>query len=173
MRSTSNLATRAGLVTAALALGLLLSGCETFDPTEIFSSEMFSSKKRLPGERKPVFPEGTPGVPQGVPPDLVKGYQPPEAAPAQAAVEEQEKPKPKPKPKPKVVAKPAESQPTPVTVRPAAVPSNNAQPGGTQWPDPPQTQAQQPQQQQSTGGGWSGPQGGAVGARWPDPPPAR
>ena len=177
MRSTANHFFRAGLVISTLSLGLLLAGCEslqTWDPTDI--TNMFDTKKKLPGERKPVFPEGTPGVPQGVPPDLVRGHQQQElAAPAQAAVAEPEKPKPKPKPKPKVVAKPAESAPTPVTVRPATPPSNNAQPGAAQWPDPPQTQAQQPQQQQQqqTGGGWSGSQGGAVGARWPDPPPMR
>ena len=47
-------------------------GCESFDP-----SEWFNTKKPLPGDRKAVFPEGVPGVPQGVPPDLVQGYQPP------------------------------------------------------------------------------------------------
>jgi outer membrane biosynthesis protein TonB len=175
MSSTTNRYVRAGLMISALALGLMLAGCETFDPTDL--TNIFDTKKRLPGERKPVFPEGTPGVPQGVPPDLVKGYQQPEqAAPAQEAVAEPEKPKPKPKPKPKVVAKPAESAPTPVTVRPSAPPSSNSQGGGTQWPDPPQAQQQpqqQQQQQQSTGGGWSGSQGGAVGSRWPDPPPVR
>ena len=41
------------------------------------AAEMFNTKKKLPGERRAVFPEGTPGVPQGVPQELVKGYQPP------------------------------------------------------------------------------------------------
>ena len=75
---------RVGLTVGALSLGLVLAGCESFDPTAIFDSDMFSTKKKLPGERRPVFPEGTPGVPQGVPPELVKGYQAPaapEAAP--------------------------------------------------------------------------------------------
>ena len=38
-------------------------------------------KKPLPGERRAVFPEGVPGVPQGVPREMVKGYQPPPEAP--------------------------------------------------------------------------------------------
>ena len=33
----------------------------------------FNQKKPLPGERKAVFPEGVPGVPQGVPPEMVQG----------------------------------------------------------------------------------------------------
>jgi hypothetical protein len=118
------------LTVFALSLGLMLAGCETFDPTSIFDSDFFSTKKKLPGERQPVFQEGTPGVSQGVPPEMVKGYQPPaEPDPTQAAAET--KAKPKPKPKPKVIASPKEeSKPTAVTVRP---PTQSQ----SQWPDPP------------------------------------
>ena len=53
---------------------------------------------------------------QGLPPELVKGYQPPPpqtdaTQDAQAAAPE--KPKPKPKPKPKVVAAPPTNQSSP------------------------------------------------------------
>src|ERR1700680_677656 len=116
---------RVTLTASALSLGLLLAGCESFDPTAIFDSELFNTKKKLPGERKPVFPEGTPGVPQGVPQELVKGYQAPaaEPEPEKQATVEPEKPKPKPKPKPKLVAKPVDqSTPTAVTVRPSPPP---------------------------------------------------
>src|SRR6476619_4750948 len=126
---------RIGLTVAALGLGLTLAGCEDFDPTAIFDSDIFNTKKPLPGQRHPVFPEGTPGVSQGVPPELVKGYQQPAeaaaapqttatatpkqaaaapqttatATPWEAAAEPSEpKPKLKPKVKPKLVAKPAE-----------------------------------------------------------------
>ncbi len=114
----------------ALSLGLVLTGCGTFDPTDIF--DVFSTKKKLPGERQAVFPEGTPGVSQGVPAEMVKGYQPPpEPEPAQAAAEP--KAKAKPKPKPKVVASPKEeSKPTAVTVRPSSQAQSQAP-----WPDPP------------------------------------
>ena len=148
---------RVGLTIGALALGLALTACESFDPTDIFDAEIFNTKKKLPGERIPVFPQGTPGVPQGVPQELVKGYQaPPESASkeANAAESVEAKPKPKPKPKPKVVAKPpdpsatgsvrapapsAEANAQPTQAAPAASPwPNSPQPsGGIAWPDPP------------------------------------
>src|SRR5262245_63548698 len=123
---------RIGLTALGLSLGILVAGCEGFDPTSIMDSDFFNTKKRLQGERKPVFPEGTPGVTQGVPKELVKGYQPAEQAQeskpqesqpsAQAQSDEPEpkaEAKPKPKPKPKVVAKPKdESGPTATTTRP-------------------------------------------------------
>src|ERR1700736_5712258 len=101
---------RMALTVSVLSLGLGLAGCESLDPTSVFDSDLFSTKKKLQGERRPVFPEGTPGVQQGVPAELVKGHQPAEQAEpsAQEAQSAEPKPeaKPKPKPKPKVVAKP-------------------------------------------------------------------
>ena len=49
--------------TAVLAAGLALplSACESFDLTNLIPD----SKKKLPGERREVFPEGVPGVSQG------------------------------------------------------------------------------------------------------------
>jgi hypothetical protein len=88
------------LIASLLTCGLTLGGCESMDP-----SEWFNTKKPLPGDRKAVFPEGVPGVPQGVPPDLVQGYQPPpEPVPEPRVVEA--KPKAKPKPRPKQAASP-------------------------------------------------------------------
>jgi hypothetical protein len=68
------------MVASVLGLALPLANCtdlSKFDPTDTLDGLFASQKKPLPGERKPLFPDGTPGVPQGVPPDLVKGYQPP------------------------------------------------------------------------------------------------
>src|SRR4029077_20644976 len=65
-------------VASVLALALLIAGCTKggqFDPTELLSSDVFDSKKKLKGERAPVFPAGVPGATTGVPQDLVKGYQ--------------------------------------------------------------------------------------------------
>jgi len=162
---------RTGLVLLALSLGLLLSGCEGFDPTSFMDYDFFNTKKRLPGDRKPVFPEGTPGVPQGVPNELMKGYQPAEQAqepqPTAQAVPSEPKPKLEPaakaKPKPRVVAKPKEH---------ASPPAASAEPtqaqSQVQWPDPP------PMQQQSPAGAWPGSSPSASGAvAWPDPPPTR
>jgi hypothetical protein len=116
---------------AALALALLVGACAKngngIDPTDLFASDMFDTKKKLKGERKELFPTGVPGASTGVPPDLVKGYQaPPEpvtadqsipagapggppggpkgAAPAATADATADAPaeEPKPKPKPKV-----------------------------------------------------------------------
>jgi hypothetical protein len=66
------------LTAAALAGVLVLGGCSTFDPVDMFQDwDLLGSKKPLPGERRAVFPEGVPGVPQGVPPEMQKGYQAP------------------------------------------------------------------------------------------------
>jgi len=71
------------ITAAALAFGLALGGCESFDPLDKLSELdiMGVSKKPLVGDRRPVFDSGVPGVPQGVPPEMVKGYQPPPEAP--------------------------------------------------------------------------------------------
>ena len=97
------------LIASLLASGLVLSGCESMDP-----SDWFSTKKPLPGDRKAVFPEGVPGVPQGVPPEMVQGYVPPvEPVPEPRVVEEKPRPKPKPKPKPTQAAAPRTQQQAP------------------------------------------------------------
>ena len=67
-------------LTSAGMLVLILGACTPggqFDPTILLQSDMFDTKKKLQGDREPVFPGGVPGTTTGVPPDLVKGYQPP------------------------------------------------------------------------------------------------
>jgi hypothetical protein len=57
-----------------LALSGALSGCGStgsWDPTDML--DFLDTKKKLPGERKPVFPEGVPGLQPGVPKELYKG----------------------------------------------------------------------------------------------------
>src|SRR6201995_164885 len=68
------------LIAAAVLIALCsaLAGCGSsfgsgFDPTDLL--DWLDTKKKLPGERKPVFPEGVPGLEQGVPKDLYKGAQ--------------------------------------------------------------------------------------------------
>src|SRR5260370_37197741 len=77
------------LVSAALlgALAILISGCAalntpSFDPTDFL--DFLDSKKRAVGERHAVFPQGVPGVAQGVPPELLKGTPDHQAAMAAA-----------------------------------------------------------------------------------------
>ena len=57
-----------------LALSGALAGCGStgnFDPSDLL--DFLDTKKKLPGDRKPVFPEGVPGLEQGVPKDLYRG----------------------------------------------------------------------------------------------------
>src|SRR5580700_2449996 len=98
---------------SALAVVLAIAGCTQggqFDPTEVLAADPFGTKKKLQGEREPLFPSGVPGAESGVPHDLVKGYQPPteqaaadnaDSAAKPAAAVAEAKPKPKPKPRPK------------------------------------------------------------------------
>lgn len=63
------------LVSAAvlIALASALTGCggaSSWDPSDLL--DFMDTKKKLPGDRKPVFPEGVPGLEQGVPRDLYK-----------------------------------------------------------------------------------------------------
>ena len=59
--------------TVLLALTGVLAGCSSasgWDPTDLL--DFLDTKKKLPGERKPVFPDGVPGLEQGVPKELYK-----------------------------------------------------------------------------------------------------
>ncbi len=63
------------LVSAAvlIALSSALTGCGSitgWDPSDLL--DFLDTKKKLPGDRKPVFPEGVPGLEQGVPKELYK-----------------------------------------------------------------------------------------------------
>src|ERR1700716_4106471 len=93
------------LIAAAVVIALsgVLAGCSSgfgnFDPSDLL--DFLDTKKKLPGERKPVFPDGVPGLEQGVPKDLYKGsaqerlnqQQAQTAAAAAAAPAEEAKPK--------------------------------------------------------------------------------
>jgi len=165
MRFDGSWARIVGVVFVAAAMLAACTPGGQFDPTEVVTID---TKKKLPGEREPLFPEGVPGAQTGVPPDLVKGYQaPPEPAPeaatpppapaAQAAV------KPKPKPKPKVVRvapqQPAQAQ-DPVWDRKPVQPPPSHDPVWDQKP----IQPAQPS--------WPAPAQGASGQQAAQPPPA-
>jgi hypothetical protein len=155
----------------ALALGLALTGCSgDMDPATWFPD----GKKKLPGERRELFPEGVPGVTQGVPPELIRGNPAHQTAVDAAAPQAQppspQAAEPQAEETPKVEEKP-KARPRPKTVRkPTALPPDDAAPqraaqqpaSGAAWPSP-QPQAAQPQQQQ---------QAAPAGSGWPAPPPA-
>src|SRR6478735_7192661 len=73
------------LIAAAVLIAFtgVLGGCSSFDPTDLL--DFLDTKKKLPGDRKPVFPEGVPGLEQGVPKDLYRGARQQDDPNAQAA----------------------------------------------------------------------------------------
>jgi hypothetical protein len=138
----------ATFLTVLATFAFALTACADFDPDKLDVFHL-NEKKKLPGERKELFPDGVPGVSQGIPPEYMKGNQPADAAADQgkatAATEADKKTaaaEPAPKPKPKRAAKPRPaSQPTQVTIQPSA------QSAGQQQPAPWPQQNQQPAQQ--------------------------
>ncbi len=156
------------LVLVAIGFGFALSGCTSgnleLDPAYWFPD----GKKKLPGDRREVFPGGVPGVTQGVPPEMIRGN--PANQPEQAlAPEQQPAPQPeaeqKPRPRPKKVARPRpapppepeqEAQPAPRATQAAPRPAQQQQQPAGAWPAP-QAQQQQPQQQAPAAGAWPAP----------------
>lgn len=158
------------LLAALVALAPVLAGCENIDFDKLDFLGL-SQKKKLPGVRKPLFPEGVPGVSQGIPKEYQKSYVEQQLQQQQngsaltqpaagkddkamagaadkktAAVTPAEKPKPKPKRKRTVKRKP---KPKPATT--AAAPAQPAQPNpaAAQQQSPWPASDQQQQQQQT------------------------
>ncbi len=71
MRRSQRLIAAAVLIALSGALAGCSGGLSNFDPSDLL--DFLDTKKKLPGERKPVFPEGVPGLEQGVPKELYKG----------------------------------------------------------------------------------------------------
>ena len=126
---------RRTLTLAALACGLVLAGCDSFDPLDKFQDWdlLGASKTPLKGERRPVFPSGVPGVPQGVPPEMVKGYQPPaeEPPPVIEAKQPRQKAQKKTAAAPRRAPPPQAQEEPPLQQAPAAR-TQPVQPGGLQ-----------------------------------------
>ncbi|HEX3503875.1 MAG TPA: hypothetical protein VHU22_10840 [Xanthobacteraceae bacterium] len=192
---------RTGLVLASVLVLLPLLGACTkggqFDPTEMFNSDVFDAKKKLSGQRVPVFPGGVPGTQTGVPADLVKGYQappdqndadasqapppgaeaaqaPPKTASAEPAATAEPKPK-KVRPKPKVASAPAQSQPQsqdPVWNQTQAGPARS---GPTRISVGPKAGAPAQGASQDQGAAsqtnWPAPQATSAQTNWPAAPP--
>jgi len=107
-----------------IALSGAIAGCSSsvnsFDPMDWL--DWLDTKKKLQGERKPVFPEGVPGLEQGVPKSLYKGAQEadqngPEVAPVP--------PPPAETTKPKKTAKKKQPAAATASTDPAAVPQED------------------------------------------------
>jgi len=111
------------LIAAAVLIAFtgVLGGCSSFDPSDML--DFLDTKKKLPGDRKPVFPEGVPGLEQGVPREMYKGaqQQPDPNAPAVAALPAEPPPEPA---KPAKGAKATKSrQPAATAAAPADAPA--------------------------------------------------
>ena len=167
------------VLTLLIAAAPALSGCADFDMDKLDVLGL-NKKKPLPGERHAVFPEGVPGVTQGIPAELMRGQaqsQPGAAVPLDnvaqqpaegeqktaAAAPDEEKPKAKPKPK-KIVSRPTRIEMKPQEQQqPASAQAASAQPAPAQTAQPTQS-AQAP-------GGWPPPENNAS-SPWPAPVPA-
>jgi hypothetical protein len=127
--------------TVLIAFTGLLGGCSSggFDPSDML--DFLDTKKKLPGDRKPVFPEGVPGLEQGVPRDLYKGAQqqpdPNAAAVAAAPVE--------PPPEPAKSSKAAKAKKTRQSATAATAPAGEVD-GEAQPEAAPPTAAPPPKQ---------------------------
>jgi hypothetical protein len=71
MRRLQRLIAASVLVALSGAIAGCSSGMSSFDPMDWF--DWIDTKKKTPGDRKPVFPDGVPGLEQGVPKSLYKG----------------------------------------------------------------------------------------------------
>ena len=112
--------------TVLVALSSALAGCGSmgnFDPSDLL--DFLDTKKKLPGDRKPVFPEGVPGLEQGVPKDLYKGARQTDDQNPQVAVAPTAPPPEEPKSKRGAKSK---GKPAPAAAAPAAEPAAAADP---------------------------------------------
>jgi len=176
-----------------IVIAPVLAGCADFDPDKLDIFHL-NEKKKLPGKREDLFPNGVPGVSQGIPPEYMKGYHEQQVQAADAALAQPGattpgsnaaagKPaqhttvatsvetKSKPKPKPKYVRHKAKPKPKlkPQTAEPA--PAAEPQPAAAQpqqqmppWP------GSQPQQQQVTTSPWPSTPPSNSSSPWPSAP---
>ncbi|OAF18312.1 hypothetical protein [Bradyrhizobium neotropicale] len=136
------------LIAAAVLIAFtgLLGGCSSggFDPADML--DFLDTKKKLPGDRKPVFPEGVPGLEQGVPRDMYKGaqqqqLQDPNAAVAAAPAA----PPPEPAPPSKSAKGKKTKQPAAAAAAPAEAPAGEVD-GEAQPAEAPPAAAPPPKQ---------------------------
>ena len=71
MRRSQRLIAASVLIALSGAVAGCSSSISSWDPMDML--DLLDTKKKLPGERKPVFPDGVPGLEQGVPKSLYKG----------------------------------------------------------------------------------------------------
>jgi hypothetical protein len=140
MRRSQRMIAAAVLIALSGALAGCSSGLSNWDPTDLL--DFLDTKKKLPGERKAVFPDGVPGLEQGVPKELYKGsaQERLDQQNAQAAAAASAPPSEEPKSKRAAKSKGKNKQPATASTDPAAAPDPDAAPeeeGSTAAAPPP------------------------------------
>ena len=140
MRRSQRMIAAAVLIALSGALAGCSSGLSNWDPTDLL--DFLDTKKKLPGERKAVFPDGVPGLEQGVPKELYKGsaQERLDQQNAQAAAAASAPPSEEPKSKRAAKSKGKNKQPATASTDPAAAPDLDAAPeeeGSTAAAPPP------------------------------------
>jgi hypothetical protein len=139
-RSTIRRTQRLIAACVLIAFSGVLGGCSSggFDPSDLL--DFLDTKKKLPGDRKPVFPDGVPGLEQGVPRDLYKGAQQqpdqPNAQAAAAAAPPPESPKQAAKSKKGKAAAGVAAAPAAAPADADAVPEEDTTPAAPPAPKP-------------------------------------
>jgi hypothetical protein len=125
MRRLQRLIAASVLITLSGAVAGCSSGISSWDPMDML--DWIDTKKKLPGERKPVFPDGVPGLEQGVPKSLYKGasQQEIDRQNAQAAAAAAAAPPPQEDAKSKRSAKSRSKQSDTASTEPAATPEED------------------------------------------------
>ncbi len=128
MRRSQRLIATAVVIALSGALAGCTGGMSSFDPSDLL--DFLDTKKKLPGERKPVFPEGVPGLEQGVPKNLYKGsaQEQLDQRNAQAAAAASAPPSEEPKSKRAAKSKGKSKQASTAPAEPAAAPNPDAAP---------------------------------------------
>jgi hypothetical protein len=180
------------LLVVPLLLSFGLAGCETSDLMDNVSEKVHdfnpfgTAKKKLPGQRQAVFPNGVPGVQQGVPPELMPGAADTATiSEPTATVAEEKKPKPARRraataaPAPQKPARaaatrraPREAAPAPQrTATPARTPGNSPWDSVPTKPVAPAPAAAPPPVAvaPASQAGWAPPASQPVPTQWPDP----
>jgi hypothetical protein len=132
MRCSQRLIAAAVLIAISGALAGCSSGISSWDPSDML--DWLDTKKKLQGERKPVFPDGVPGLEQGVPKELYKGA-------SQEQIDQQNAQAagaatPPPQEKPKRVAKSKSKPPATASTDPAAATDEDATAAAPPAPKP-------------------------------------
>jgi hypothetical protein len=136
MRRLQRLIAASVLIALSGAVAGCSSGISSWDPMDML--DWIDTKKKLPGERKPVFPDGVPGLEQGVPKSLYKGasQQEIDQQNAQAAAAAAAAPAPPQDAKSKRSAKSRSKQTDTATTEPTATPEEDTSAAAPPAPKP-------------------------------------